>query len=600
MATESRTLEIVAKVRDLATKEFQRMSSVVGRVATSMTRGFQGFVKQLLSVRTLIAGFLAGAAIQRVVGAITGVADSLDRLGKQARRLGLPVEELNGLRYAAELSGVQVDNLEAGLKDLRVRSAQAANGQQELLKAFTQLGINIRDTSGRLKTQTELLDEIADAYVATGGSARTVEQIMRVLGEESGPQMLTMLEGGSKALRQMREEAQRLNPVTEKQTRLAEQFNDALARLWAQSRQVLMRALLPLIEQLIPRIEELTQKILANAKAIAEAITGTFEFLTKVGRAFTNIPRSLDAIVQTLGFKMIQGQIRDLRREIEHLEAVRARNEARRGSATFESGTAADVERRLSAARDRLAELERVGAERARQIIEFNREVSGETREVAKAMQSLPADPVAALAGEPSEQQRALTFLDGLRQAHEQLRIQMGGAFEAGLQAGTELIQTLSSGLAGAMRIVRTETGSMRRAFSEWGLSLLDTLAQIIERMLAMRIVMAAFSFLGGGAPASGGIGGAVGSGGTFVGRTLGAGLGGPGLTPSGFGGGRGFVPSGGGDTIIYHDNRPVMVNATGPANISPAEFEARVQQGVAKALAERPAFAATMRRRLR
>ena len=88
---------------------------------------------------------------------VGGLAALVDRsisaastIGKTADTIGVGVEALQGLRFAAKASGVEQQALDRALQRFTRRAAEAAHGTGEK-DMPAQMGIALRDQSGNLR-----------------------------------------------------------------------------------------------------------------------------------------------------------------------------------------------------------------------------------------------------------------------------------------------------------------------------------------------------------------------------------------------------------------------------------------------------------------
>ena len=87
-----------------------------------------------------------------------------DAIGKTADKIGVGVEALQELRFAAKASGVEQQTLDMALQRFTRRAAEAAQGTGEAKDALAQMGIALRDQSGDLRSSEDLLADVADAF----------------------------------------------------------------------------------------------------------------------------------------------------------------------------------------------------------------------------------------------------------------------------------------------------------------------------------------------------------------------------------------------------------------------------------------------------
>jgi len=175
------------------------------------------------------AAILAGGALG--VAMVRNVANTADALGKLSTRTGVAVEDLSRLQYAASLSDVSTEQLSGGITRLSRNMSDAAAGTGEAGKAFEAMGISVANADGTLRAQRDVLNDVADRFATYEDGAQKSALAQQIFGR-AGAQMITMLNGGSKALKEMADESDRLgNTIDTKTARSAERFNDNITRL---------------------------------------------------------------------------------------------------------------------------------------------------------------------------------------------------------------------------------------------------------------------------------------------------------------------------------------------------------------------------------
>src|ERR671919_1863193 len=160
---------------------------------------------QTYAIRLAVAGGGLGALIDRSISAA-------DAIGKTADKIGVGVEALQELRFAAKASGVEQQTLDMALQRFTRRAAEAANGTGEAKDALAQMGIALRDQSGNLRRSEDLLADVADAFARIEDPAERVRLAFKLFDSE-GVALVNLLSDGSDALDEMRERARDLGIV---------------------------------------------------------------------------------------------------------------------------------------------------------------------------------------------------------------------------------------------------------------------------------------------------------------------------------------------------------------------------------------------------
>jgi hypothetical protein len=193
-----------------------RFGSMAARVALSVAK---------------IGAAAAGAAAALGIATVRNVANAADEMAKLSQRTGVAVEDLGRLSHAANLSGVSQGELTTSLTRLSRAMQDASNGTGTATQAFSRLGVSVTDAEGNLRSQADVMSDVADRFARMEDGATKTALAQEIFGR-SGANLIPMLNQGSQGLRQMGDEAERLGLVFDQETaKAAEQFNDNLTRL---------------------------------------------------------------------------------------------------------------------------------------------------------------------------------------------------------------------------------------------------------------------------------------------------------------------------------------------------------------------------------
>ena len=142
-------------------------------------------------------------------GLVTSGLESANALQIMAQASGVTTEELSTLQFAADQSGTSLEDLSGGLKELAKNALLAQRGNKKASDTFEILGIKVEDGNKKLKGQTRLLLEVADAFQSLkDGAVKTT--LAQDLFSSSGEGLIPTLNQGSAAIREMQTEAREL------------------------------------------------------------------------------------------------------------------------------------------------------------------------------------------------------------------------------------------------------------------------------------------------------------------------------------------------------------------------------------------------------
>jgi hypothetical protein len=225
MATRSLgtlTLDLIAKVGG-----FVDGMDKAERKSKDSTKKIAGYAKNV-SIAFAATGAAAAAGLVALVNASINAADELS---KTSKIVGVAIDDLSGLKHAAELSGVEFAQLESGLIKLNRSTADAFEGVGAGADAYDALNISVKNADGTLKNNYDLIEEIADRFQEMEDGAKKAALAQDLFGR-SGAKLIPLLNGGAEGLAEFRKEAERLGLVIDQETGdAAEQFNDNIDRL---------------------------------------------------------------------------------------------------------------------------------------------------------------------------------------------------------------------------------------------------------------------------------------------------------------------------------------------------------------------------------
>ncbi|WP_208431503.1 phage tail tape measure protein [Bartonella doshiae] len=181
-----------------------RFSAAVKNMTTSL-HGVQSALGTAANRASVFTGALglAGGGLVASVTAVTMKTMYLgDSLHHASRHLGMSVASLQLWGDAADNSGTSAELFQQSLAVLNRRSAQAYAGQQRGIMGFEALGISVKNASGKLKSNSTLLEEITDKMSKMKNQAQR-QHIASLLFGGDGKEMAAMLAQGMAPIKEL-------------------------------------------------------------------------------------------------------------------------------------------------------------------------------------------------------------------------------------------------------------------------------------------------------------------------------------------------------------------------------------------------------------
>jgi len=204
------------------------LSADIARFEEGLNKAEYGANKFAHSVNLTMKGvatFLGvGFGVDLFVSFIRSQIEAEVQLEHLSKRLAISVEDLAGFRFAANKSGIDLDTFATGVKKLnKYMEGAISNKQSEaVLKA---LGVTAAEP-------TKALYQLADAFKELGDSPARTAVSLKLMGK-AGDEMIPALAAGSVELRKWVETGKSLSRTTAEDAKAAENFNEQLKELSA-------------------------------------------------------------------------------------------------------------------------------------------------------------------------------------------------------------------------------------------------------------------------------------------------------------------------------------------------------------------------------
>ena len=184
----------------------------------------------------LKAGIGALVGIGGVGAFATQMVQTADKIGKVSAKLGISTDALQKFRFGAEQSGVATSTFDMAIQRMTRRVAEAREGTGEAKKALEEMGISLRNSSGKAKTTEEIFLEVADVMKGMTSQSDRVRLAFKLFDSE-GVSLVNMMQQGSTAIKDYGQQLEAYGGIIDqKAIKATEDFNDALNLLKKEGR----------------------------------------------------------------------------------------------------------------------------------------------------------------------------------------------------------------------------------------------------------------------------------------------------------------------------------------------------------------------------
>lgn len=304
----------VKKINDRLEKTFQfrRLTRSVNQFSDAM--GFPKLASSLGNVRDSLgnvgrefaglatkAALFTGGALAGVFALAKSTSDYGDRLAKVASSIGISVENLQELRFAAERSGISADVLDKSMQKYSKTLGEAKAGTGALFTILNKVSPAFLKQIQMAKDADEGFDLMVGAISKLKDPTKQAALASAAFGR-AGIDMLNLLREGPEGIEELRKKARELGIMNSESAKRSEEFNDTLFDLKFAAMNVrnlfgaeLMPVLLKYMNMLIAWITQNRVQLGQMAKAFAAFVGETIPKIFELGRSLASFFGSFDA-----------------------------------------------------------------------------------------------------------------------------------------------------------------------------------------------------------------------------------------------------------------------------------------------------------------
>lgn len=273
------TAAVGAMGRAIGFPQIVRGFAAVGRSVIHLGGALRG----LLGPMAAISVFSAGYFFARM---FAGASQRADELKDMASKVGVTVEKLQELRFAAKMMGGSAEGMDSALAKGNKTLAEAAAGKNaDAAALYRRLGISMRDSSGKVRNFADVLPQLAEAFEKNTNPAVRLRMAAALAGKEF-QDMVPVLAQGRGALQAWMRQATLSGRMSAAQVEALADFQEA----WKQVRTSIEGVSNSISSELAPVLTPLLLQLRDWADANRELIaTEVKEFVSEIAAALRSI-----------------------------------------------------------------------------------------------------------------------------------------------------------------------------------------------------------------------------------------------------------------------------------------------------------------------
>ena len=281
-------------------KQFKKNVEGVERI-TKITGLGLALKDTFAGVKDIVGSSVNG--IKKLYDFAEDYAKSGDKIAKTSRLVGLSVKDYQALSYAAEDSGMSIEEMDSALKKFNVNLAKARGGDKTMLGNFSKALFG-KDASPKklagLKTNRDVIVELASSY----SKLKTSEEKAFVSSElfgKSGLKMAEILSQGGDSLEKFLDAYKGGFSGTGAEN--AERFTHELQKMQKEFSDIKVSVMQDLFPTFIEIFKMVQGNLKENGTELKKSLKGVFIYaLDFVKVVLPKIPKVLDNIVKIVKF----------------------------------------------------------------------------------------------------------------------------------------------------------------------------------------------------------------------------------------------------------------------------------------------------------
>jgi hypothetical protein len=305
MIVNDKGSKVVKNYTDSTKKSLAEVTKSSTSASSAMEAGNKRNMASIESLRLKYLAYAAavGAIIYAVKKAVNETVNYRDEIVKFSKATGVSTENLAAFRYAAEISGANVDSMGKALGRLARNMQEATQSTTgPAAEAFQKMGINVVDSGGKLRDLKNVIFEVADAF-KNSQNATEKAAIAQDLFGRSGLELVPLLNEGSAGIERLTERAKILGlTFSEQAGKQAEDYKDAMLDLKSAWQGLSMTVMTGVIPALTAIAKTFTDGIIKARYFTQVLATELWPIYLKVQEAGLRFFITMEKIDPTTGF----------------------------------------------------------------------------------------------------------------------------------------------------------------------------------------------------------------------------------------------------------------------------------------------------------
>ena len=277
MALQDKCSPNIKKIADnlgITEKEAKKLNAQI----TKLSKDLGGKLKNAcVAVGAGFSAVVAGASVL-----VNKTMEAGDRIDKMSQRIGLSRESFQKWDYILSQSGTDIEKMQVGMKTMSQQMVASTKQGSEAQKMFQRLGVSVKDSNGKFKSQEQAFEEVIRAFQKMPDGIEKANLAQKLFGK-TGSELRPLLNGVRGDVDELSKKFVDLglgmsNDAVDASVKLKDTI-DTIQRAFSAFGNQIGAELMPTIQELADELINHLPQIKAVLTPVLQGLTNTFKFL---------------------------------------------------------------------------------------------------------------------------------------------------------------------------------------------------------------------------------------------------------------------------------------------------------------------------------
>lgn len=266
----SPNIKKVADKLGITEKEAKKLHTQVGKLSKELSG------KLKTACATVTAGI--GAVVATAGVLVNKSMEAGDRIDKMSQRIGLSRESFQKWDYIMSQSGTDIEKMQVGMKTMSQQMVASTKQGSEAQKMFQKLGVSVKDSNGKFKSQEQAFEEVIRAFQRMPDGIEKANMAQKLFGK-TGSELRPLLNGVRGNVDELKERFEQLglgmsDDAVNASVKLKDTIDTIQRTFSAFGNQI--------GADIMPAIQSLADELIGHLPQIKAVLTPVFEGLANV------------------------------------------------------------------------------------------------------------------------------------------------------------------------------------------------------------------------------------------------------------------------------------------------------------------------------